>query len=220
VLAFDTSSPAVTVALASIGAAAGEASMRVSRTVVATNRQGERLTPLIESVLADADVAASDLEAIAVGLGPGPFTGLRVGIVTAKAMADALHIPAYGESSLRLVSLLPTGVVTNARRKQVYWAITAAAGFQAGPDLAAPAAAAEQFAANDVVTVCGEGASLYPDAFEDFDVLPDLYPRADVLALRVADRVRALAPSEPLRPMYLRRPDAVPPGAPKQVTPA
>lgn len=187
---------------------------------MASNRQGELLAPMIDAVLADAAVAASDLAAVAVGLGPGPFTGLRVGIVTAKAMGDALRVPTYGESSLRLVSLLPVGVVTNARRKQVYWAVTSATGFRAGPEIDTPADAAERLADQDVMTLCGEGAALYPEAFEDYEILPDLYPRADVLALRVADRVRSGAAGDDLVPMYLRRPDAVPPGAPKQVTPA
>lgn len=219
-LAFDTSSPAVTVALAEVGATAGDVSIRAAQTDVAVNRQGELLMPLIETILTKAGTAPADLAAIAVGLGPGPFTGLRVGVVTAKAMGDALRIPTYGECSLRLVSLLPLGVVTNARRKQVYWAVTSATGLVAGPDIDTPANAAARLADHDTITVCGEGAALYPEAFDDFAILPDAYPRADVLALRVADRMRSHAPSEELVPLYLRRPDAVPPGAPKQVTPA
>lgn len=219
-LAFDTSSPAVTVAVAEIGSAADEVSIEAVQTEVAVNRQGELLAPLIDAVLSKAGASPTDLGAIAAGLGPGPFTGLRVGVVTANAMGDALRIPTYGESSLRLVSLLSLGVVTNARRKQVYWAVTNATGFSVGPDIDTPDVAAERLADHDTITVCGEGAVLYPDAFEDFEVLPDAYPRADVLALRVAARVRREEPSEELLPLYLRRPDAVPPGAPKQVTPA
>lgn len=219
-LAFDTSSPAVTVAVVSVDPASDDLTVAAARTEVATNRQGELLAPLITAVLAAAGAAAGQLTAVAVGVGPGPFTGLRVGIVTAKSMADALAIPAYAESSLRLLSPTPGGVATNARRKQVYWAATTDQGFSAGPDLDPPEAAAAKLAEAGVDVIRGEGAALYPDAFRGFTIGPEQYPDAAVLAALVAPRVRSGAPAEELVPMYLRRPDAQPPGAPKQVTPA
>jgi tRNA threonylcarbamoyl adenosine modification protein YeaZ len=231
VLAFDTSSPAVTVALGEVeveSVADREAEPRpegvrvlATRTEVAENRHGEQLAPLIATVMTEAGVTVKDLEAIAVGLGPGPFTGLRVGIVTARAMADALGIPAYGESSLHLIGIGAVGVATNARRKQVYWAVRRGAQFEAGPDIGTPEQAAEQFAVADVRKVVGEGAALYPEAFAAFTARPDdRYPSAVKLIGRVAARVRAHEPGDDLTPMYLRRPDAQVPGKPKAVTPS
>ncbi len=221
VLAFDTSTPAVTVAVASVDPASGGVSTLAAAVEIAANHHGELLAPLIETVLAAAGVVGSDLDAVGVGLGPGPFTGLRVGIVTARAMSDALGVPAYGESSLRLFARGRAGVATDARRKQVYWAITSAAGFEAGPDLATPAEAAARFAGAGIRAVAGAGPLLYPDAFAGLIAAPDAtYPRATLLIERIADRVRTKAPADPLAPMYLRRPDAQPPGRPKQVTPA
>jgi len=220
VLAFDTSTPAVTAAVASVDPASAGVSTLAAAAEVAANHHGELLAPLIDTVLAAAGVLVSDLDAIGVGLGPGPFTGLRVGIATARAMSDALEVPAYGESSLRLLARGRAGVATDARRKQVYWAITGEAGFEAGPDLAAPADAAEGFAEAGIRVVAGEGPLLYPEAFAGLVAAPDgTYPQAAFLIERIAGRVCAKAPADPLAPMYLRRPDAQPPGRPKQVTP-
>jgi len=221
VLAFDTSTPAVTVAVASVDPASEGASTLAAAVEVAANHHGELLAPLIDTVLAAAGVVVSDLDAIGVGLGPGPFTGLRVGIVTARAMSDALGVPAYGESSLRLLARGRAGVATDARRKQVYWAITGDAGFEAGPDIATPAEAAARFAEAGIQTVAGEGPLRYPEAFAGLTAAPGAtYPQAALLIERIAHRVCTAAPADPLAPMYLRRPDAQPPGRPKQVTPA
>jgi tRNA threonylcarbamoyl adenosine modification protein YeaZ len=188
-LAFDTSTPAVTVALST-----GEA-----RTVVAANRHGELLAPLVAEVL-----AGRTPEGIVVGLGPGPFTGLRVGIVTARTMAHALGVPAYGACSLDAL-LVPGGAVaTDARRREVYWRTE-----QDPPGVGRPADVAAALRARGVTSVAGQGPRLYPEAFAGFD-LGDEYPDARRLldAPRTAD----------LTPLYLRRPDATPPGPPKKVT--
>jgi tRNA threonylcarbamoyl adenosine modification protein YeaZ len=231
VLAFDTSSPAVTVAVGvveaevavddELGSAPEGIRVLASRTEVAENRHGEQLAPLIDAVLSEAGVTVPDLAAIAVGLGPGPFTGLRVGIVTARALSDALGIPAYGESSLHLIGIGAAGVATNARRKQVYWAVRRGAQFDAGPDIGTPEQAAEHFAAAGVHKVVGEGVTIYPDVFAAFSSRPeDRYPSAVKLIARVATRVRDRTPGEDLTPLYLRRPDAHIPGKPKAVTPS
>lgn len=220
VLAFDTSSPAVTVALGTVASAPDGVTVIAEQVEIASNRHGELLAPLIQKVLAAGDAAPGDLDAVAVGLGPGPFTGLRVGIVTAKAMADSLGIPSYGESSLALIADDAGGVATNARRKQVYWAVLGGGGFDAGPDIGTPEQAAAQFRSAGITRVVGEGPVLYPDAFAAFTTIDDeVYPRAGKLIGHVAQRVRDGAPGEELVPMYLRRPDAVPPGKPKRVTP-
>ena len=93
-LAFDTATPAVTVALHD-----GDR-VRAEQTVVDARRHGELLAPGIARVLRDARVSADEVSKIAVGVGPGPFTGLRVGLVTARAMGDALGIPVVGVCTL------------------------------------------------------------------------------------------------------------------------
>ena len=194
-LAFDTSTPAVTVAT-SDGAA---------ETVVASNRHGELLAPLIERVL-----AGRRPDGIVVGVGPGPFTGLRVGIVTARAMAHALGIPVHGACSLDALAAPGIAVATDARRREVYWATYDATGARTdGPYVGKPADVAEALRANGITTVHGAGPTLYPDAFEGFDTGPE-YPGAT--ALLTAPR------TQDLTPLYLRRPDATPPGPRKKVT--
>jgi tRNA threonylcarbamoyl adenosine modification protein YeaZ len=222
VLAFDTSTPAVAVAVV-----AGDDEIRAERVVIEANRQGELLAPLIRAALDEANATPSDLAAIGVGLGPGPFTGLRVGVVTAKAMSDALHIPAYGVCSLDLVADQHTNlggvfaVLSDARRKQVYWATYGATGARLdGPDLGRPDDVADRL--RGVATeVVGAGAQLYRDAFAGFKVAElGQYPSAVHLGLRARRCAEEGNLADDLAPMYLRRPDAQPPGRPKQVTPA
>jgi tRNA threonylcarbamoyl adenosine modification protein YeaZ len=222
VLAFDTSTPAVSVAVVR-----SDNEILSSLVVVEANRHGELLAPMIREALDTADVGPSDLAAIGVGVGPGPFTGLRVGIVTAKAMSDALDIPAYGVCSLDLVADQhgydgrPFAVMSDARRKQVYWALYDGAGERIeGPDLGYPQMVSDLLRGRTTY-VGGAGADLYREAFADFELATfGLYPSATDLGWRAAETAAARAPADSLTPMYLRRPDAQPPGRPKQVTPA
>jgi tRNA threonylcarbamoyl adenosine modification protein YeaZ len=242
-LAMDTSTPQVTVALAELAAdsaqlptssgtspadSGDQEACRVlaERAVVAANRHGELLAPLIEDVFRHSGATRSDLAAVAVGLGPGPFTGLRVGIVTAAAMGDALGIPMYGAGSLDVLACAHRGdgdylVVTDARRKQVYWARCLGTGTRTdGPELEPPHLLADRFRGR-VKRVAGAGALLHREAFEGFEVDErSPYPLARDLARLVAGRACRQEPADPPDPLYLRRPDARPPGAPKAVTPA
>lgn len=223
VLAVDTSARVVTTAVCEIGANAS-VTVLAHRDVDAPNRHGELLAPLVDQVLEEAAVAAADLGAIAAGLGPGPFTGLRVGVVTAVTMADALQVPVYGACSLDALALRhddgsPVVVCTDARRRQVYWARYDATGRRVeGPDLA-PAADVAARLHETPVHVLGAGVGLYRATFDDFCVHDEpSYAAAGDVARLVADRAVAGAPSDVMEPLYLRRPDAVPPGAPKPVT--
>jgi tRNA threonylcarbamoyladenosine biosynthesis protein TsaB len=211
-LAFDTATPYVTVALH-------------DGTDVVTERRsdqrmkhGEQLAPLIEEVMADVGIVRQDLTAIAVGVGPGPFTGLRVGLVTARTLAFVLEIPVYGVCSLDVVALEaalggnPVGtdflVATDARRKEVYLAEYDDRGRRLnGPHVVRPAEAATD------IPVAGQGATLYPEDFPDRRE-PEL-PSAGWLSRAVAEELAELRDPEPL---YLRRPDAVAPAAPKRVS--
>src|SRR6478672_6002499 len=135
-------------------------------------KHGEQLAPLITQAFERAGIARQDLTAIAVGVGPGPFTGLRVGLVTARTLAFVLEIPVYGVCSLDVLALeaargaRPVGtdfvVATDARRKEVYVATYDDQGSRLdGPQVVRPADAASGG------PVAGEGAVLYPDAFPD-----------------------------------------------------
>lgn len=203
-LALDTSTPAATVAVHDGRRVLAEA------TEIGVNRHGELLTPLVAAVLRAAGGTPRDITAIGVGLGPGPFTGLRVGLATAAALADAVGVPAYGVGSLDVLAHDRGAVVaaTDARRREVYWAVYDAAGtLVTGPHVGPP---------NDLPTdrpVVGPAVDLYPDRL----VGEPAWPRAADLATLVAPRAEREEPADRLTPCYLRRPDAVPPGRPKAV---
>ncbi|MCU1671930.1 MAG: tRNA ((37)-N6)-threonylcarbamoyltransferase complex dimerization subunit type 1 TsaB [Frankiales bacterium] len=203
VLGLDTSTPAVSVALVERGGRT-----LAERVVVDAKRHGELLAQGIRDVLADAGADRRDLSAVAVGLGPGPFTGLRVGIVTAATTADALGIPAYGICSLDALGDGERIAVTDARRREVYWARYDSTGARVdGPAVGPPAQLALQWQG---IPLVGDGARL--PVFADLAVRDEpRYPSA----ARIAQLAEELAP---LVPLYLRRPDAEVPAAPKKVT--
>ncbi|MBW3648092.1 MAG: tRNA (adenosine(37)-N6)-threonylcarbamoyltransferase complex dimerization subunit type 1 TsaB [Actinobacteria bacterium] len=225
VLGLDTSSPAVCAVLVRLGDGL-EPELLAESVVVDGRRHGELLACGVREVLRGFRPAA--LAAVVVGTGPGPFTGLRVGLVTAAAMGDALGIPAYGVCSLdalagQVASGQPVVAVADARRKEVYWASYAAGTRVEGPAVERPgelAARLHSVGGQDLPPVLvGAGAVLHREAFAGLDVLDEpLHPSAFALVRIAAARVRAGAPSEPLTPLYLRRPDAVTPGAAKKVT--
>ena len=222
-LAVDTSSDVVSAAVADVAdAGARPVAQRDAR---ASNRHGELLAALIEELLPESGVAPSSLAAVAAGLGPGPFTGLRVGVMTAASFADALGIPVYGVCSLDAIAGSrarpgPFLVCTDARRKQVYWARYDGAGARVeGPDISTAADVAVRFAA-DVPLAVGAGVARFPQDFAAFSNTGDDAVSAVDVAHLVAERARQRAPSDVMEPLYLRRPDASPPGRPKSVLPS
>lgn len=204
-LAFDTATPAVTVAVHDGTSVVGEASGSGAMA------HGELLAPAIRDALAEAGATMADLSDVAVGVGPGPFTGLRVGVVTALTLGQTLGLVTHGVCSLDIVAAEVAApdflVATDARRKEVYWARYSAGRRVEGPEVLAPADLAARFPG---LVVHGPGAALYPDAFAAGSAEP---PRAAALASLVAS---GRAVELPLEPLYLRRPDAVPSVAPKQ----
>lgn len=220
VLAFDTATAAVTVAVQEW--APGEGTHLRAATHIVDRRHAELLAPSIAAVLDRARAARTDLSAIAVGVGPGPYTGLRVGLATAQALGDALRIPVHGVCTLDAIAWAsgrsdPFVVATDARRKEVYWARYDSARARAGDVAVGPPADA---AAVGPLPVLGEGAALYPEVLGPATG-PSL-PTAEALAELTVARLSGAAgpPLLPPEPLYLRRPDARTPGARKKVIPA
>lgn len=217
-LAFDTATPAVTVALHD-----GERALAEIAAVDA-RRHGELLAPSIAGVLAAAGATLAEVTAVAVGTGPGPYTGLRVGVVTARALGAALGVPVHGVCTLDAIAhavvhsgarhpARPFVVATDARRKEVYWAGYAADGTRlSGPAVNRPA----ELPPGSIAA--GQGAWLYPEAFSG--LLEPRYPSASALAALTARRIAQGAQPLPPEPLYLRLPDARVPGPMKAVTPA
>ncbi|MEV0235760.1 tRNA (adenosine(37)-N6)-threonylcarbamoyltransferase complex dimerization subunit type 1 TsaB [Nonomuraea sp. NPDC050786] len=211
VLAFDTATPAVTAALHDSDRVLSE------HTTIDARRHGELLVPTIERVVREAGAALRDVTAIVAGSGPGPYTGLRVGLMTAQGLATTLGVPAYGICTLDAVAYgsglaEPFLVATDARRKEVFWARYADMRTRLdGPFVDRPADVPVEG-----LPVVGAGAALYAEVLGKNDAPP--YPYAGALAALAAERLAEGAPLGPPRPIYLRRPDAVVPGAPKRVT--
>jgi tRNA threonylcarbamoyladenosine biosynthesis protein TsaB len=220
VLVIDTATPAVTTAVVAIADPA-EVTPLAERSIVDERAHGELLAPAITAVLAESGLRTRDLAAVVAGVGPGPFTGLRVGLVTAATMASTLGIPAYGVCSLDAIGAAagPTTLVaTDARRREVYWALYRNGVALTAPAVESPAAVVEQLAAQEVAAALGDGAHRYA-ALLPLPVLDEpRYPSAVALARLAAARVLSRAPGEALTPLYLRRPDVAEPHAPKAVT--
>jgi tRNA threonylcarbamoyl adenosine modification protein YeaZ len=206
-LGLDTATPAVTVAVCDGDRVLAESSAPDDR------RHGELLAPAIESVLREAGVTVGDLAGIAVGVGPGPFTGLRVGLVTARMLGAVLGVPVHGVCTLDALALDagivgPFRVATDARRKEVYWAAydgSSALTRVDGPHVDRPAEVAWDG------PVVGPGPQLYPDAFPDGR--GPVRPSAAALCRWVSEGHPTLDPA----PLYLRRPDATEPAPRKTV---
>lgn len=216
-LALDTATSAITVAVHD-----GE-QVLATRTTVDARRHTELLAPVIVDALAAAGTDVTEVTHVAVGTGPGPFTGLRVGLVTAQTFAHARGITVHGVCSLdALAAAAAHGhegellVATDARRKEVYWArYDCAAGevvLQEGPAVTKPADLPEPVRALPTI---GRGPVVYPELLPEALSLPGvdlLDVDAGALATLAATRIVAGA-DMPVEPLYLRRPDAVAPAA-------
>jgi tRNA threonylcarbamoyl adenosine modification protein YeaZ len=172
--------------------------------------QGELAADFIAQLLHKAAWSVDELTDVVVGVGPGPYTGLRVGIVTASVFAHARTLPIHAICSLDAVGHNYGGeciVVTDARRKELYWARYEAGKRISEPEVLKPAELLTRFPTSIFV---GPGVSLYPDVISGNDVVLSAGDLADLFAKGSASEV-------PLAPMYLRKPDADEPGARKSV---
>lgn len=214
VLALDTASAAVIAGLLRLPSV-GSPEVLAQRVTEGARAHGELLMPLVCAVLDSAEVSMSELDAVVCGAGPGPFTGLRVGMVTAAALGDALGVPVYPVCSLDAIAYRagagdPLLVLSDARRREVYWARYDASGARVeGPHVGRPA----ELPLASVSRVAGATDVL------GLPVVAPRYPDPAALVALVAPVVRARTPPGPLTPLYLRRPDAVQPGPSKRVTP-
>ena len=192
-LAIDTSSA---IAVAVVGA---DGAVLASRSAFAPRGHSELLASLVHDALADA--GGPRPARVVVGTGPAPFTGLRVGLITARTLAHAWRVPVDGVCSLDAMGRAHQGevtVVADARRKEVYWAAYRDGTRLDGPHVSTPS---DVPAAGLVV---GRGALLYPDVFPTA-VAADPNP---ALLVAVADAARVAGATDlPTEPLYLRRPD-------------
>jgi tRNA threonylcarbamoyl adenosine modification protein YeaZ len=210
VLAIDTST------VVNVGLAHG-AQVLATATIEDRMAHVEQLTPLIRDCLAEAGLRLTEVDQIVVGLGPGPFTGLRVGIVTAQTLAAVGGHDLHGICSLDVLAAQYAAqcgdqasadfvVATDARRREVYWAAYAADGRrlgapQVGPPLEVPRR-----------PTVGPAAAVYPDQLM-------VAPGPRILDPRVLATAGPGLPDAGSTPLYLRRPDATEPTRRKSVLP-
>lgn len=245
-LAIDTSTSAVGVALLDPAAGAGSGRPGDVREVLALERvdprrHGELLAPMVQEALRE---AGDRLSGIAVGVGPGPFTGLRVGVVTALVLGHARELPVHGVGSLDALALAAVReatqagddlgeellVATDARRKEVFWGRYAVTGHASDPgDPGGTGVPVRRLdgprvgPAGELPTglpCAGRGPVIYPEqlatAVPPQDVPAAAVGRLAAIALAGPGREEWLLPPEPV---YLRRPDAAAPGPAKPVAP-
>jgi tRNA threonylcarbamoyladenosine biosynthesis protein TsaB len=183
----------------------GERVLASASEVMARGHQ-ERLAPMAQRVMAEAGIGFDKLERIGVTVGPGSFTGLRVGIAFAKGLASALALPSAGVGTLQALAAEAEGLVfaaLDARRDQVYLQA-----FQNGAALTAPevlpleaaVARVAEIARGRSFTVVGSGGPLIAPTAQ-------LVPADGAAAVKVARLAAGQAPA-PLTPLYLRAPDA------------
>ncbi|OJG05439.1 tRNA threonylcarbamoyladenosine biosynthesis protein TsaB [Pseudonocardia autotrophica] len=226
VLALDTATTVVTAGLVDLGPDGGP------RTLAARahdgRRHGELLMPAVRALCAEAGHALAEVGAVVVGAGPGPFTGLRVGIASAAALGHALGVPVHGVVTHDALAWgLHTGgnllVVTDARRTEVYWAAYDASDPAdarsvrrlTGPAVEAPEALAARLDELAIGSVAGDPSFAQRLGRE---IGGPGAPTVDgLVGVAAADLLAGRAPA-PVEPLYLRRPDAVEPTGRKRVT--
>ena len=179
------------------------------RSEVMARGHQERLAPLVREVMAEAGLPFDRLERIGATVGPGSFTGLRIGVAFAKGLASALRVPAVGVGVLEALAEGCVGLgaaIVDARRDQVYLQVFDGVAPLMAPEVLPVAIAVARLAhlaTGRSLTLMGSGAPLFSDAFPTGTVcVPEgCDPRA-------VARLAAARPAAPIRPLYLRAPDA------------
>lgn len=194
ILAIDTSA-GTSVALVGDG-------LVVEAATADTRSHAEHIGVFIERVLTDAGVTPADVTAVLAGIGPGPFTGLRVGIAAGIAFAVGRGIPMYGIPSHDAVAVGREActVVTDVRRRELAWTT-----YRDGVAIAGPRLTTEATLATDV-------------DLEEFPEVRAEVISAALLATAAQNRIERGDDLSSLRPLYLRAPDATPSNGPKRVS--
>jgi tRNA threonylcarbamoyl adenosine modification protein YeaZ len=216
-IGIDTATAQTTVALVQVSGDDGSVVLLAEAQHSDARRHGEVLPQLIAQVVRDTGHRPADLDAVVVGVGPGAYTGLRVGIATAVALGQTLSIPVLGGVTVDAIAFeyaltTPFSVVTDARRREYYLATYDDYRTPRDrPRVAAPQAVIDHVSGVDVVAPSGT-----PEVVGvDFVVVGA--PRASALCAVANDRLNRDIPTEPVQPLYLRRPDAAVAHAPKSV---
>jgi tRNA threonylcarbamoyladenosine biosynthesis protein TsaB len=218
ILSIDTS------AIASAALLTGEGEILAAFATEDTRSHAEVLAPGIKNLMDTAGVSPEELDAVVVGVGPGPFTGLRSGIVTARTLGFAWNKPVHGVMSLDAIAVDAAldawrlgidefAVATDARRKEVYWAHYRSTGgtaeLLAGPFVSDPADVPE-------LPVYGAGAGLYPETLHGVSGFAEAQPTASALGRTAVVRLVRGLPLLDTTPLYLRESDAKVPGPRKR----
>lgn len=220
-LALDTALDACSVGLA---IKQGDEVRLVSRSLMLGRGHAEHLMTELANLLAEAGLTYQDLTRLAVTVGPGSFTGLRVGLATARSLALALDLPLIGASSLHALALTakreahePLAVLIDARRDQVYGQL-----FTMKDDTPLALTDAEALSAADFAALCqthqvgrlmGSGAALIQQADEALGTLPIEEAIVPDMALLARWALSQPVPTVVPQPLYLRGPDAKPQAA-------
>lgn len=181
-----------------------------------TRGHQERIGVIAREAAAEAGVAFTDLDRIGVTVGPGSFTGLRVGLAFAKGLATALSIPCVGVTTLEAMAYGVEGFVASvldARMEQVYIQVFADGAALMAPDalgLGEAAARLAELYSGAPATLVGSGAPLLADVLKGANILTPAAPDPVAIAKLAASRP---APSHSPRPLYLRAPYATLPAA-------
>ena len=213
VLAIETATPRCSVAVGH------EAGLRASFSVDRDRRHVEAVVPAIAAALRAAGLALADLDALAVDIGPGLFTGMRVGIATAQALGLGLDLPVHPICSLDVLAhpfrhaARPVAAVVDARRGEVFRSLHRSGIETAGPACVSPMALAAELAALGGGLAVGDGALRHravfeaPSLIEVVAAMPSAEGALELALAAVAAGAAGLDPGQ-VQALYLRAPDA------------
>lgn len=198
---------AVTSSTAVVGVAAAiDGRVVAAEQVVTDRRHAEELTPMVDAVLSAAGWDVGDVDTFAVDVGPGRFTGLRVGLATVRALALAVDAPVVGITSLEILAAEHEGDVTaviDARRNEVFQQRFVDGQPIGSPMVGLAGELVDRISPGD--TVVGDGADRYAEVYQGHRLMAGRDPLATTLARLAADRPSR--PGHSVEPMYLRDAD-------------